>query len=336
MKFQQILPLQKYIDSSFAGKKLPRSYLVVHPQREERRNLLEKISQKLASLTQAEVSFLEGDFGQIYQTLATPSLFGSQEVVIWDDFKKLTEEVQQKIVSYILKPSPFSFFLIGMESSKAFPSLYTQVDKELVFLDVSDEKPWEKEKRVQQEVLLSLKEQGKTITPSALSILLSGTACDSLHLESEIAKTMAYVGERVSITEKDVLAIGSFAPLQNAWLQAEKVLWEEGASFDQVDTSFFLGFLGQVRFLAQQARQVAWLIKDKKEMDEIAKSTNIRTTQLPKVIQRVKSYKINYLDEALELVYNLEIMAKNSNLAALFLLDVLMIKLKKLRKLHAN
>ncbi len=336
MKFQQVLPLQKHIDATFLAGSLPRVYFVVHSQREERRSLLEKISQKIMSLTQAEVSFLEGDFGPVYEALGTRSLFGGEEIVVWDGIKKLTEEVQAKILSYAKNPSPFSFFLIGLESLKAFPSLPVKDPSFFILLDGSEEKPWEKEKRVGQEVLFFLKEHGKTITPKALSMLFTGTSGDTLYWESELAKIVSYVGARISITENDLLAIGSFSIEQNAWYQAEKVFWEDGAFFNEVDTSFVLAFIGQLRFLAQQARQVAWLLREKKEVEEVAKSVTMRPNQLLKLIDRLRFCKINYLEEALELLYQVEVMAKNSSLSGELLLDLLIIKLKRLRSIYVK
>ena len=110
MKFQQSLALQKHIESSFSVGQLPRSYLVLHPQREERRRLIEKITQKLIDYTQANIVFYEdADWGQVYNSLATPSLFGEEEVVVWSGFKKLPEEIPEKILNYILKPSLKAF-----------------------------------------------------------------------------------------------------------------------------------------------------------------------------------------------------------------------------------
>ncbi len=337
LKFQQSLALQKHVESSFALKQLPRSYLILHPQREERRRLIEKLTQKLIAYTGANlVSYEEESWGQVYNTLATPSLFGEEEVVVWNGFKKIPEEVPEKILHYVLNPSPKAFLVLGAESSKFFSDLYGQGKKELVLLDMTEEKPWDKEKRLQQEVFQSVKDLGKTITPGALSRLMSGSGGDALNLESELNKIVSYVGDRTSIVEADVLAIGCSSPSAVGWQQAEGLVWDGSFTADEVDVSFLLALLGQVRYILQQARQVGWHLGQKKGTEEILKEMNLRSAQFQKISERLRGRSLIFFEKALECVYELEVLLKNSTLAPDFMLDFLKIKFTHLKRTYVR
>jgi DNA polymerase III delta subunit len=145
LKFQQFSALQKHIHASVSLKQVPRSYLIIHPQREERRKLLEELGKELTTLYKnAATSFLEGEeasWGQVIDMLMSPSLFGDEQIIIWNGLKNLPEPVLEKSRSYILNPSPGAFFLMGAESAKVFSDLYQNTKKELILLDFSEEKP---------------------------------------------------------------------------------------------------------------------------------------------------------------------------------------------------
>lgn len=329
MKFQQILALQKHITTSFASKQIPKSYLVIHPQREERRRLAEKIS----ALTKAFVSFHEGcDWDTIYYKLSTGSLFSEEEVVVWDAGKNLDEMVIEKICRYMQNPSPYFFLIIGVESAKGIGALLDKTKQGLIVLDASEEKPWDKDKRMQQELYQEAKNLGKTVTPAALARMLAACGGDSFFAENELAKLVAYVGDRPSIGEEDVLAVGACSATSTNWQIAESFVWEGKFSYPEMDNSLFLALVAQIRFLLQQARQVGWLVQEKKQEDEIAKITGIRSNQLTKILDRLKKRKMEYFDRALELVYAEELRAKNSHLPARFLFDYLLLQMTQLKK----
>lgn len=331
MKFQQAAALESHIDSSFASGKFLRSYLIVHPQREERRKLLEKISAQIASLSQAEVFFHEGrEWDFIYNILATPSLFGTPEVIVWDGFKGLSEEAGEKLLRYTKSPSPWVFLLIGADSFKSFAPLDVKGIKDLAVLDLSDEKPWDKEKRQQQEILQKVKQEGKNITPGALSRLLT-LSDDSLTLESELMKVISYIGNRPSIVEKDVEAVTA-APLVTRWQMAEELIWEKGKEYEIGDLSALLALIGQIRFLLQQARRISTYVQEKKSPEVIMKAVNIRSSALQKALQRIKHCKGDYFNAALAMLCDLEVLSKNSSLDSNFLFHYLCIQFDQLKK----
>jgi DNA polymerase-3 subunit delta len=322
--------LQKQVDEFFGKGEKPPIYLIFHPQREERRRLMEKLSQKICEQTEATLSFHEmASWEDVFYELSSPSLFLEKKVFAWDIGKNLEESVVEKIARYIQKPALDYFLIVGAESHKAVGSL---VKQNIITLDMAEEKPWDKEKRLQQELFLQAKNWGKTISPAAAAKLLAGSLGDSLFLENELAKLVCYVGQRRSIEESDVAQVGARSVASTTWQIAESLVWEGKFTSSEVDTSFLLGLLAQVRFLLQQARKVAWCIQERKGPEEIGKLVNLRASQLSKIIERVKKRRPEFFDQALALVYEEEVRAKNSGLCAGFLFSYFVLRITQMKK----
>jgi DNA polymerase-3 subunit delta len=325
LKFEQRSLLEKQIEKGGI-----QSYLIVHPNKEERKKLLSQVGEKIACQTEASIVSYEGkQWDSIYHNLSAPSLFGDQEVILWDLGKGGEEEVLPKIQRYIMNPSSWASLLIGVESLKPFAALYKEAQKQIALLDLSEEKPWEKEKRQQQDLVALVRKEGKDIAQNALSCLLS-LSSDSFTLESELTKVLSYVGDRMLITEQDVLCICSLAAAKG-WQIAEEILWEKHVAFsdESLDTPGLLALIGQVRFLTQQARQVMWGIQQGKTPEELSKKTAMRGTALQKVLSRIKIYPSTYLDRAMNLLYEVELLAKNSGLETQFLFRYMCIQFAK-------
>ena len=337
MKFQQLLAIQKHIEVSFSLKQPPRSFLVVHPEKGERKRLLEKIAEKIGSLSQGTPSFYEPEeWGKAYEILMSPSFFCKNEILVLDGIKTFSQDMERSLLSYILQPSPHVFLLLGGEPSKAMPPFYDKTKKELVFLDMGEEKPWEKEKRVQQELLIRIKEEGKSITPGALHLLLQSGSGDAQTVESELVKIFCFIGDKKVIVEKDVEEIATPHLDEMSWQQAERFIWEGHLSFSYPDLSFVILFIGQIRFLLNQARQVLWCQEQKKEAQEICKLANVKPFVLQKLQDRVRRYPSAYFEKALGLVYEIEKESKGGSLSAPFLLQLLQIKYVHLQRSYAK
>ncbi len=341
LKFLQFAALQKHLHSSASLNQLPRSYLIIHSQREERRRVLENLKDEILNYYKDATSiFFDAEqisWGQVHESLMTPSLFGEEEIVIWNGLKSLPEQVIEKSIEYILAPSSRAFFIMGAESSKGFADLYQKAKKELVLLDFSEEKPWDKQKRVHQEMMLLIKKEGKIISSDAFSRLVFLCGSDPLPLESEINKIIAYVGDRKEITEKDVSAIASPSSVATGWQLSEGLVWGDTLSMPHasLDLSFLLAFIGQVRFYLQQGRQVGWCLQQKMTPDEISKVLpQIKSSQLQKISASLRLRKMVYFDEALQILSEVELLSKNSNLSSVFLFDLLQTKLTHLKKIN--
>lgn len=316
---------------------------MIHLQREERRRVLENLASEIIQYYQgATTLFFEEEqtsWGSVHESLMTPSLFGNQEIVIWNGLKNLPEQIIEKSIQYIVKPSDQAFFIMGAESSKGFADLYQKAKKELVLLDFSEEKPWDKQKRVQQEMMILIKKEGKNISPEAFNKLIFLCGSDPLTLESEIHKVITYIGNRKDISEKDITALVSSSLVATGWQLSEGLVWGEtlAAAPSSIDLAFLLSLFGQVRFHLQQGRQVGWCLQQKMNPEEISKVLpQLKAAQLQKIGTALRSRKMAYFDEAIEVLCEIELLSKNSNLSSVFLFDLLQTKLSYLKKVNTR
>lgn len=335
VKFPQMMAFQKYL-KSLSGEPI-RSYLVVHPQREERRRVIEKIIEEIGSCSQKQHTalWLEGDsveWGKVKETLLTPSLFEEEEIVIWNGVAKINNE---EVGKYIANPSSRAFFIMGIEQFKGSSELYEKNQKKLIVLDLSEEKPWEKEKRLQQEVLQMVRDASKTISTEAFTAFFSLCPLEALILEQEFNKLICYIGVRTEITQEDVLAIVSSSSIATGWQLSDGLVFGDTLSFPHasIDLSFFLAFCGQVRFSLQQGRQLGWCLQNKMRPEEILKVIpQIKLAQIQKITQVLRFRSMSYFDLALSELYEMELLGKNSQLAPSVLFDLLQSKLTYLKQ----
>jgi DNA polymerase III delta subunit len=269
----------------------------------------------------------------------TPSLFGEEEIIVWDGLKNLPELVLEKMANYVKHPSSRSFLLLGAETSKGFTEFYQKSKQELILLDFSEEKPWDKQKRVQQELVQRAQQEGKRLTPGAVTRLCDLCGFDPLLLEQEFAKISTYVGARKEIEERDVEKIGSFSHVATGWQIAEGLVWGKTVFVapSLVDLSFLLALIGQVRFYLQQGRQLGWCLEQRKSPEEIGKILpQLRSTQMQKLTTSLKTRKMPYFDEALDVLFEVELLSKNSNLSPVALLDLLQMRLTHIKQVYTR
>jgi len=327
--FRQVTALQQQITPG----KIPRCLLVLQSSKEERKRTLERLGKHIEALVRGQLTYKEGgNWSSVASTLLSPSLFGEEEIVLWDVGGGPQKEDQAMILSYMQRPSPCAYLILGGESLKTFSFL----DKELLTLDLTEEKPWEKEKRLKHEAIAACRNLGKSLSPGALEKLFSSVEGEESLLSSEIQKLVLYVGERKEIGEQDVTTIGAKPLHQAGWHQAESLIWGGIFSHAEVDLSFLLGLLGQMRFILQQARQASCLLEEQRSEEEMSKLLRLKPFACQKLLERLRPYESSYFALGLDILYDVEFQVKNSVLAPKFLLDLLRLRFAKARKTHAR
>ena len=121
----------------------------------------------------------------------------------------------EELANYFLKPSSFAYLVIGAMHFKNFEEFYPKVKKELVILDLSDEKPWDKQKRILTELHDRAKERGKKISSDATALLIQYHGNDGAILEQELEKIMTYIGDRSQVEKEDVQTLQQLPYLQH-------------------------------------------------------------------------------------------------------------------------
>ena len=191
----------------------------------ERMKGIKMVLSYLAADGLSSLSFNGADlsFQKLYEALQSPSLFGGESAVIMDDVEKIGKKELQDFGAYIQKLQ-FSGHLILASRTKT--SLLSIVEKIGFVLDLTDEKPWDKERRIVEQIHARVQNGGKKIASDAPPLLLERLGADPALLDQEIDKLICFVGDRPTIERSDVFRISPESKTETLWKIAEEMIWE--------------------------------------------------------------------------------------------------------------
>lgn len=315
MKFSQLTAFEKHLKEA-GPHNFSHVYMVVASTEFERRQICSMIASAL--LPDATSRFEGGgcSLEQVVAQLNTLSLFGKRPLIILEGLDKFKKGELPPLVAYLARPSPFSFLILSAATFKAHQELYQKAIKEVILLDLSEEKPWEKEKRLRAFLLQEAALSKKALAPDLISYLLAEVGPDMATLSSELFKLITYVGERPSITLADARKISSGEVALTGWQIAEQIAWDKKPPTTPVDTSLLIPLIGQLRYHFQLGMQIAE-----------GGTPYLKPVQAEKFSRLARSYGIGYFRLALDALFDLELSAKSSGTPPTLLLELFTCKL---------
>ncbi len=329
MKFSQLSAFEK----NLASLHLSPVYLVVSPCSYERKKIMELIKaavrKKEGEVTLARYDGKDVEWAAVREDLDTLNGWGGGRIILLDEIDKLKKAALSALIHYVSQPSPHVYLIMGANSGKSLLELYKQGKKEMVACDLSEEKPWERKDRLRNHLQqLSLREK-KQMSREAAELLLDKLGTDLSSLEQEMNKLICYCWDRPQITPQDVRALCYTHQPQSVWNLAEGIVWNtQPVRVDSTyELSSFFYLLGQVRFHLQQGLILASAFEQGKPVEEVS----LKPQLLEKVIPYAKKQGSRHFQQALNNVFEMELLAKNSSLAVSLLFDLLVAKVKPSR-----
>jgi DNA polymerase-3 subunit delta len=325
LKFQTLASFEKHLGEA-SPDHLSSIYLAIAPCPFERKKIFTQIISAIEKKEAVSPQFFDADsLDESIDALNSLSLFGGSTVVILDGLEKLKKKEWEPLLAYVAKPSSFAYLVIGAASGKRLSDLYTKGKKDIVALDLSEEKPWDRKARLQRHLVLFAQKEGKALTADAAAYLLEQAGLDLPGLEQEMIKLICYVGEKKPITLDDVKTISSAQKELNSWQLAEAIIWKEEPL--PVDPSFDANMLfplfGLLRFQLQQGLQISHGFTD---------FPQLRGPALEKRIAAVRSRSPHFFSQALHQLFEIELLAKNSSFSPVLLLDLFIAHLSQWKK----
>lgn len=337
MKYQNWVSFEKHLNEA-APHHLSLVYLAVTSCSYERKKIFHEIVkaiQKKDKETSIEsYDTAETSIDTVIDQLNSLPLFSGFRVVTLDGIDKLKKEGLESLATYSQRPSPFCFLILGASTAKNLTALYQKGKKEVIALDLSDEKPWDRKSRLERHLFLVAQKEGKSLNPDAAAYLLDHIGLNLANLEQEMLKLLCFVGERQKIGLDDVRKICPTEKSSNSWQLAESVIWETSLVKTEplIDLSWLLAFIGQLRYQLQTGCQIASYLEQKMTPDEIGRLfPQMRGGLLDKRIASIKKLKTSYFRSSLHLLFDIELTAKNSSLSPALLLDLFLAKLHHLK-----
>jgi len=198
------------------------------------------------------------EYHDLIDALQSPSLFGGEAVVVLDECEKLKKKEVEKLSLFLEKSSQglCGFLLLG---ARGKTSLIKVIEKAGIVLDMSEEKPWDKEKRLIESLADLAKNAGKRLSPDAASLLFERIGADFSLLTQELNKLICFVGDRLTIERSDLFQISSFTQTSTPWQSAEEIVWEGHGIFEE---SAFHSLLFAIRSQLQIGLKMTALLEE--------------------------------------------------------------------------
>lgn len=311
MKYQNLNAFHKHL----AAGDLSHIYLIGIPDDFERNQIFDAILSHL-SAPPVRFSGADCDLRGCLDAMQSMSLLG-ESVVVLDEVEKLAKKQQQFFCDAL--QTSIGYVLFGARSKTALAPL---VEKGGVVLDLLEEKPWDKEKRLVEQLNERGKISGKRLAPDVASLLFERLGVDPALLASEIDKLICYVGDRPQITREDVLQISPASRSSTLWQIGEAVIWE-GGEFSEMDTAVFHGLVPVLRGQLHLGLTLATLIEERCPSDQ----WNRYLPKLwPKILEKRSSQAARlgtaYFQKGLERLFNLELASRTDSTHYRALLDL--------------
>jgi DNA polymerase-3 subunit delta len=332
LKFQTVQAFEKHLRESTPAH-LAQVHMIIASCAYERKLLVEKVVHSLLQqCPQVHATTYDAaslSIEALLEECNTRELFSAQRILIVEEIDKLKKRPIEQLAHYLKSPAPFSKLILSGSSLKGLGDLYQSGKKEMVLLDLSEEKPWDRQKRLRQWVVNEASSCGKPLTAEAAMQLVEQIGPDMPALHRELEKLFCYVGERRQIELKDVQAISSVPHLQTHWQLAEALVWGEGVSTKDpsADVSWLLGLLSAVRAQLQNGLLIASLQDRGYQLQEVAHHLpQIRLSAIEKYFGVALRRKKDFFLQALKVQFEVELLAKNSSLSPGALFDLLHLK----------
>ncbi len=335
MKYQNLTAFEKHLQQA-AKVHLSRVFLIVSACPYERKKIVDKIVSTIRS-EQGEIDLhareaAQGPVEDLIDGLNTASLLSGKQVIYLDGVDKLKKNGLTCLAEYAAHPSPFAYLLLGAGSSKGLTDLYTKAKKEMIVCDLSEEKPWDRKDRLKRALVEEASRAGKRLNGDAVDYLLENVGLNMPGLEQELAKLITYAGEKRDLTLQEVHQLCGAQKSMTPWQLAEAIVWKESLPrTEEVDLALLLPLLAQLRSQLQQGLSLAVLVERGAAQEEIAHYLPaVKPAVLDKMLAIVKRRRSTFFKRALQDLFEMELMAKNSSFEPGLILDLF------LAKIHAH
>lgn len=310
MRYTNLKGFEKHLTAS-APHQLCRVYLIQSADDFERKQALDAVLHYVLSPDGLATRFFGSDATvlNVMEALNSFSLFSPQSVVVVDDAdKKLIEELDV----HFKEPRSFGYLIIGSRHKVNVRF----IEMHGVILGLTDEKPWEKEKRWTEQLHEKARAAGKRLAPDAALWMIERLERDAALLVSEMDKLLCYCAHKSTIDRTDVEQICSASRIHTLWQVADDLVWGKifrADSLDMRDSSFFYGLLASLRQQLMIGLKMHDLTHRKISFSEWSSFfPKIWPKTLEKKAQIAQRYGVEYFRGGLDRLFDVELLAKNS------------------------
>ncbi len=314
MRLHNLKAFHKHLSDS-APHHLCRAYYIAIGDDFERSQAIESVLALLPG-TPSRFRGSECSIVDLLDAMQSLSLFGGEPIVVLDEVEKLTKAPLQQLCEGLNFSSGYIVF-----GARSKSSLAQIIEKEGVVLDMLDEKPWEKEKRLAGLLVERAKRAGKSLTPDGAGLLLEHLGIDAALLDSEVDKLICYVGDGTHIGREEIMKLTPISRTASLWQMAEEVVWE-GHEFTGVDSSSFPVLVAALRNQLHIGLVLATLIAEQRPSDQwSAYLPKLWPKMLEKRSSQAARLGSDYFRKGLDRLFDVELLSRTGSTQLRALLD---------------
>jgi DNA polymerase III delta subunit len=233
------------------------------------------------------------------------SLFSNERLILIDGVEKWKGEELKKLIQEVMLASPKTRFALGGESVPS--SLYVAVEQNLVCLDLSGEKPWDRKKRLLEEGMQIGLKMGKRISIPVMEEIVLRVGEDLGSIKNEVEKLALYQIKKQEITLEEVALLTKERLAESSWRIAEGVVLGEAVEDPECrDLSDLFGLFGQIRFFLYIGLELA----EQMEKGVPLIHTSLKKGQIEKWASFVARVGSSYFTKAICTLFEREVEAK--------------------------
>jgi len=316
MRYQSLKAFEKHLADS-SPRHLCKCYLIQVADSGERAKVMSLLL-RYCLAPEGQLLRMEGDeanLPQLFDALQSRSLFGGETVVVLDLCDKLGKKEAEGLGEFLEKGSLAGSLMLGASGKTV---LAKAVEKLGVILDLSEEKPWDRDKRIGEGLQARAQSAGKRLGVGVVPLLFERLGNEVVLLDSEIDKLICYTGERLMIECADVLQISSASKMYSLWQMAEDLVWGEGT---MVESEAFHGLIPSVRAQLQLGLKLATFLA---EGTAIQCGAPHFPKMWPKLLEKRKEQAAQkgmvFFQRGLDLLFKVELLSRtgSSQVEALF------------------
>jgi hypothetical protein len=295
MKLKTVAAFEKQLREA-APDHFAKIYLVLVSDPYERRFYVNKLFGFIAH-------YMPGILFESGESALEMGLFSSRRVVHLEAEKGLKSIPDDVIVVFS-----------GEKCSSAF---YEEIENEVVCLDLTGEKPWEKKERLVEEIQKIARQSHKSISLQVANQLIEILGNDFASLKNEVDKLVLFAGSRKSIDDKDLSELTLAKKEVTAWQIAESLVWKtKGVKRQEFkDLSEVLALIALVRHHIYLGIQIC----------RGDSPPNLRKNQLEVYLPFCERVGVHYFTTRLLFLFEWELKAKTNSFDPEILWDLLVI-----------
>jgi DNA polymerase III subunit delta len=316
MKFSSLPSFETHLKKSYPNHLAP-FFFIVAPSEHERKQITNQIIHLTNPAHLLRFNGTETTVNIVKIELLTPTFWGGTTVIFYDNVDKVDN------LTDLFVPLPKQVYLIlGAKSFKSLEDLYQKGKKEIVGLDLSNEKPWEKEKRLQTYLIQKAETLQKTLSTECLEFLIQNFSHDFATLSQEFAKLLCYVGNKEKLQLTEAKAICSSQDLLTGWQLSKTFVWKHPIQLPEgtFNLNFILPFLGQLRHQFQLGYQISEIATQKKSTADIQHRFPT-VYHIKNYVEIAKSRTVSFFSSGLQALFELEFAIKSSSMDLKLLFD---------------